>query len=144
MIGDADSPVPSKGGRSLPSYCWPHYSDANQDSFLATWAHAGSCSAAVDQNPHVLILSHFLATLSPACSAAWVIVTEMQDLALGLVKLHSFGLSPIDPVCPDLSLCRAFLPSSRSTLPPNLVFHGLTEDVLNPLILIVDKDIQQD
>jgi len=48
-----------------------------------------------------------------------VVVTQMQDLALGLVKTHTVDLCP--SIQPVRSPCIAFLPSSRLTLLPNLV-----------------------
>ena len=63
-----------------------------------------------------------------------VIVTKVQDLELGLVELHPIDSAQRSSL--SRSLCRAFLPSDRLTLPPNLVvFCKLTEGALNPLKL---------
>lgn len=47
------------------------------------------------------------------------VVIPVQDAALCLVEPHSVGLGPSIQL--SRSLCRAFLPSSRSTFPPLLV-----------------------
>lgn len=58
-------------------------------AFLATWAHTGSCSAAVTNTSR-----HFPAALPRACSVHGVVVTQEQDPALGLVEPLTIGLDP--------------------------------------------------
>ncbi|PKU39011.1 hypothetical protein llap_10688 [Limosa lapponica baueri] len=53
----------------------------------------------VDQHPQVLLRQAAPATLPQACSAAGVVVTQVQDSALGLVEPHPIGLGRwIQPV----------------------------------------------
>ncbi|PKU47282.1 wd repeat-containing protein hypothetical protein [Limosa lapponica baueri] len=61
-----------------------------------------------------------------------IVVTQVQDLAFGLVEPHTVGLSPsIQPVQIPR---RTFLPITRSTLLPNLVlFANLLRVYLIPL-----------
>lgn len=70
----------------LSDHCW-QLSLAS----LATWAHIGSCSAAVNQHFQVLS-SHSI----PAWSC-WGVVTQEQDPVLGLVEYYRAGPSPSVP-----------------------------------------------
>ncbi|KAF4788090.1 hypothetical protein TURU_164517 [Turdus rufiventris] len=64
-------------------------------AFLATWAHPGSCSGAVDQHPQVL----FCQAASLPVVLPGVGVTPVQDPALGLVEPCTTALgSPVQPV----------------------------------------------
>ncbi|KAK4832004.1 hypothetical protein QYF61_020442 [Mycteria americana] len=71
-----------------------------------------------------------------------VVVTQVQDLALGLVKPLTIGLGPsIQPVWVPLQSLPTF---KQINTPTQLgVICKLTESVLDPLIQIIDKDIKQ-
>jgi len=67
-------------------------------------------------------------------------VTEVQEPALGLVETHTIGLGPsIQPVQIPLQS----LPTLEQIDTPTQlgVICKLTEGALNPLIQIIDKDI---
>ena len=67
----------------------------------------------------------------------------MQDLALGLVKLHPTGLSPlIWPV--HIPLKGLPTPTQIDTSPQLRIIYKLTERALNPLVQIINKDTKQD
>ena len=71
-------------------------------------------------NPQVCFLCSAFQPLCPQPVAMpRVVVSRVQDLALGLCELQPDGPSPLDSL--SRSLCRAFLPSGRLTLAPNLV-----------------------
>ncbi|KAK4817624.1 LOW QUALITY PROTEIN: hypothetical protein QYF61_021527, partial [Mycteria americana] len=96
--------------------------DTSQDA-IGLLGHLGTLLAhiqlAVDQHPQVLFHWAAFQPLFPKPVALHgVVVTQVQDLALSFVEPHTIDLSPwIQPVQVPL----AFLPSSRSTLPHNLV-----------------------
>ncbi|PKU45971.1 hypothetical protein llap_3739 [Limosa lapponica baueri] len=98
---------------------------------------------AVDQHPQALFCQAALQPLFPKPVALHgVVVTHVQDLALALLNLIPLALAHQSSL--SRFLCRAFLPSNRSTLPPQLgVTCKLTEGALNPLIWIIDKDIKE-
>ncbi|RMC07426.1 hypothetical protein DUI87_16894 [Hirundo rustica rustica] len=112
-------------------------------AFLVTWANTGSWSATVDK--YLQVLFHWAASqpLPPTSGAAWGCGDPMcktQHLAL----LNLMQLASVHQSSMSRSLCRAFLPSSRSTLPIELgVVCKLTEGALNSLVQITDKDIKQ-
>ncbi|KAK4824898.1 hypothetical protein QYF61_021138 [Mycteria americana] len=100
--------------------------------------------AAVNQHPQVLFC---WAAFQPLCPKPVALhglaVTQVQDLALGLVKPHTVGLGPlIQPVQIPLQS----LPTLKQiNTPAQLgVICKLTEGALNPFIQIIDKDIKQD
>ena len=67
-------------------------------------------------------------------------MTIVQDLTLGLVELHPVGLNPawLDPSV------QTFLTSSRFDASCQVgVICRLTEDALNALIQVINKDIDQ-
>ncbi|KAK4823942.1 hypothetical protein QYF61_008328 [Mycteria americana] len=71
-----------------------------------------------------------------------VVVTQVQDPALGLVESHTIGLgSLIQPVQIPLQS----LPTLKQINTPTQlgVICKLTEGALNPLVQIIDKDIKQ-
>ncbi|KAK4826427.1 hypothetical protein QYF61_008960 [Mycteria americana] len=97
-------------------------SDTNQDA-IGLLGHLSTLlahiQAAVNQHLQVLLCWAVFQPLFPKSVALHgVVVAQVQDLALSLVEPHTTGpsLSSL-----SRSLCRAFLPSSRSTLPHNLV-----------------------
>ncbi|KAF4795391.1 hypothetical protein TURU_093176 [Turdus rufiventris] len=105
-------------------------------AFLATRRTAGSCSAAVGQYSWV---SFCLATVQPLSSQPvmlqTVVVTKVQDLALGLVKFHFVEFSPsIQPVQLPLTI-------QQMTLAPNFVS---TANLIMEDIQIDSKGIKQD
>ena len=67
-----------------------------------------------------------------------LVVTNMQDLALGLVKAYTTGLTLIQPI--QISLLS--LPTMRQidTSSQFVVIYKLTEGALNPLNQIISKD----
>ena len=70
-----------------------------------------------------------------------VIVTQVQDLAFGLVEPHTVDLSPlIKPVQIPLQTLPTFKPINAPTQLG--VICKLTEGALNPLIQIIDKDVK--
>ncbi|XP_065505461.1 uncharacterized protein LOC135997023 [Caloenas nicobarica] len=71
-----------------------------------------------------------------------VVVNEVQDLALGLVKPHTFGLTPVIQV---VQIPLYGLPTLQqiNTHTQFGVTCKLTEDALNRFIQIIDKDIKQ-
>ncbi|KAJ7418788.1 hypothetical protein WISP_57571 [Willisornis vidua] len=109
--------------------------------FLPTWTYTGSCSAALHKHPQVLF--HW-AVLQLLCtqSVHGVTVGKVQDLALGLVEPHTFGLSSsIHPVQIPLqnlpTLWQVVIPIQLG------VVYIFTKCALNPLIQIINKDIDQ-
>ncbi|KAK4824593.1 hypothetical protein QYF61_016838 [Mycteria americana] len=99
--------------------------------------------AAVNQYPQVLLCWAAFQPLFPKPVALHgVAVTQVQDLALGLVEPHTFGPSPwIQPVQVPLQS----LPTLKQiNTPAQLgVICKLTEGALDPFIQIIDKDIKQ-
>ncbi|KAK4829616.1 LOW QUALITY PROTEIN: hypothetical protein QYF61_005743 [Mycteria americana] len=72
-----------------------------------------------------------------------VVVIQVQDLALGLVKPHTIDLGPsIQPVQVPL---QSLATLKQINTPTQLgVICKLTEGALNPFVQIIDKDIKQD
>ncbi|KAK4819103.1 hypothetical protein QYF61_025362 [Mycteria americana] len=92
---------------------------------------------AVNQHPQVLFRQAAFQPLFPKPVALHgVVVTQVQDLALGLVERHTTGLGPsIQPSLPTLK---------QITTPAQLgVVCRLTEGALDPFIQIIDKDVKQ-
>ncbi|KAK4827946.1 hypothetical protein QYF61_022561 [Mycteria americana] len=98
---------------------------------------------AVNQHPQVLFhLAAFQPLFPKPVALHGVVVTQVQDLALGLVEPHTIGLSPwIQPVQVPLQS----LPTLKQINPPAQlgVICKLTEGALDPLVQIIDKDIKQ-
>ncbi|KAK4832707.1 hypothetical protein QYF61_025168, partial [Mycteria americana] len=99
--------------------------------------------AAVNQHPQVLFHQAAFQPLFPKPVALHgVVVTQVQDPALGLVEPHTIGLGPsIQPVQVPLQS----LPTLKQINTPTQlgVICKLTEGALDPLIQIIDKDIKQ-
>ncbi|KAK4826411.1 hypothetical protein QYF61_008944 [Mycteria americana] len=113
-------------------------------AFLATWAHCWLIFSRLSINiPRSFSTGQFFQPLFPKPVALHgVVVTQVQDPALGLVESHTIGLSTsIQPV--------QILPQSLPTLkqintPAQLgVICKLTEGALDPFVQIIDKDIKQ-
>lgn len=96
-----------------------------------------------DQYPEVCFLYTVFQSLCPKPVALpEVIVAEVQDSALGPVELHPIGLSPvIQPV----HIRSWGLPTFRQidTAFQLGIICKLTEGVLSALILVINKDIEQ-
>ncbi|KAK4814535.1 hypothetical protein QYF61_022254 [Mycteria americana] len=120
--------------------------DTSQDA-VGFLGHLGTLlahiQAAVDQQPQVLFRRAAFQPLFPKPVVLHgVIVTQVQDLALGLVKPHAIGLDPsIQPVQVPLQS----LPTLQQiNTPAQLgVICKLTEGALDPFVQIIDKDIKQ-
>ncbi|KAK4828555.1 hypothetical protein QYF61_027524 [Mycteria americana] len=120
-----------QGHDHFPSPADHTVSDKIQDA-VGLLGHLGTLPA---QHPQALFHQAAFQPLFPKPVALHgVVMTQVQDPALALLKLiqldsaHQSSLSTL--------LCRAFLPSSSSTLPHNLVSSA-------NLLRIIDKDIKQ-
>ncbi|KAK4813337.1 hypothetical protein QYF61_026500 [Mycteria americana] len=107
----------------FPSPADHSISDTSQDA-IGLLGHLGTLlvhiQLAVDQHFQVLFRQAAFQPLFPKTVALHrVVVTQVQDPALSLVDLIQLALAHRSSL--SRSLCRAFLPSSRSTLPHNLV-----------------------
>ncbi|KAK4827707.1 LOW QUALITY PROTEIN: hypothetical protein QYF61_020985 [Mycteria americana] len=128
---------PTPAGHTIP--------DTSQDA-INLLGHLGTLlahiQAAVDQHPQVLFCQAAFQPLFPKPVALHgVVVTQVQDLALGLVEPHTIGPSPsIQPVQIPLQS----LPTLKQiNTPAQLgVVCKLTEGALDPLVQIIDKDIK--
>ncbi|KAK4831626.1 hypothetical protein QYF61_018566 [Mycteria americana] len=98
---------------------------------------------AVNQHSQVLLCqAAFQPLFRKPVALHGVAVAQVQDLALGLVKLHTIDLGPsIQPVQVPLQS----LPTLKQINTPTQlgVVCKLTEGALDPLIQIIDKDIKQ-
>lgn len=109
---------------------WPSWSSGHT---------AGSCSSGCQStSPGPFLLGRFPATLTPACNIYGVVVTQVQDPALGAMWLDSaywFSLLRF--------LCRAFLFSNKSTVLSTWyylwAFWGCTQSLFRSLIKMVTK-----
>ncbi|KAK4824816.1 hypothetical protein QYF61_019666 [Mycteria americana] len=130
---------PSPAGHAIP--------DTSQDA-VGFLGHLGTLLAhiqsGIDQHPQVLFHWAAFQPLFPKPVALHgVVVTQVQDPALGLVKPHTIDLGPsIQPVQVPLQS----LPTLKQiNTPAQLgVICKLTEGALDPLIQIIDIDIKQD
>ncbi|KAK4811044.1 hypothetical protein QYF61_015748 [Mycteria americana] len=100
--------------------------------------------AAVNQHPQVLLCLAAVQPLFPKPVALHgVVVAQVQDLALGLVKPHTINLGPsIQPVQVPLQS----LPTLQQINTPTQlgVVCKLTEGALDPFVQIIERDIKQD
>ncbi|KAK4829782.1 LOW QUALITY PROTEIN: hypothetical protein QYF61_006581 [Mycteria americana] len=127
---------PSPAGCTIP--------DTSQDT-IGLLGHLGTLPAhihmAIDQHPQVLFHRAAFQPLCPKPVALHgVVVTQVQDLALGLVEPYTIDLGPsTHPVQ------IALLPTLQQINTPTQlgVICKLTESALGPLIQVVDKDIKQ-
>ncbi|KAK4826516.1 hypothetical protein QYF61_010013 [Mycteria americana] len=129
---------PSPAGHTIP--------DASQDA-IDFLGHLGTLLAhiqlAVYQYPQVLLCwAAFQPRFPKPVALHGAVVTQVQDLALGLVESHTIGLGPsIQPVQVPL---QSLPPLKQINTPAQLgVVCKLAEGVLNPLVQIIDKDIKQ-
>ncbi|KAK4811265.1 hypothetical protein QYF61_022162 [Mycteria americana] len=99
--------------------------------------------AAVNQHPQVLFcLAAFQPLFPKPVALHGVAAAQVQDLALGLVKLHTIHPSPsIQPVQVPLQI----LPTLQQINTPTQlgVVCKLTEGALDPFVQIIDKDVKQ-
>ncbi|KAK4827716.1 hypothetical protein QYF61_021016 [Mycteria americana] len=130
-IRGAASPVPSTGDDHFPSPAGHAISDTSQDA-IGLLGHLGTLlahiQAAVNQYPQVLFCQAAFQPLFPKPVALHgVVVTQGQDLALGLVEPHTIGPRPsTQPVQVPLQ-----------SLPP-------LKQINTPAQLgIIDKDVKQ-
>ncbi|KAK4822811.1 hypothetical protein QYF61_020094 [Mycteria americana] len=121
--------------------------DTSQDA-IGFLGHLGTLlahiQAAVNQHPQVLLCQAACQPLFPKPVALHgVVVAQVQDLALGLVKPYTIDLGPsIQPVQVPLQS----LPTLQQINTPTQlgVICKLAESALDPFIQIIDKDIKQD
>ncbi|KAK4832875.1 hypothetical protein QYF61_025971 [Mycteria americana] len=135
---EGDDHFPSPAGHTI--------SDTSQDG-VGLLGHLGTLLAhvqlAVKQYPQVLLCQAALQPLFPKPVALHgVVVIQAQDLALSLVEHHTVGLGPsIQPVRVPLQALPAF---KEVNTPTQLsVTCKLTEDALDLLVQIIDKDMKQ-
>ncbi|KAK4820419.1 hypothetical protein QYF61_026255 [Mycteria americana] len=136
-----------QGHDHFPSPAGHTIFDTSQDA-IGLLGHLGTLPAhvqpAVNQHSQVLLCWAAFQPLFPKPIALHgVVVAQVQDPALCLVKPHTIDLGPsIQPVQIPLKS----LPTLRQvdTAAQLGVFCKLTEGACNPLIQIIDKDIKQD
>ncbi|KAK4829686.1 hypothetical protein QYF61_006061, partial [Mycteria americana] len=125
-----------QGHDHFPSPAGHTISDTSQDA-IGFLGHLGTLlahiQAAVNQHPQVLFcLAAFQPLFPKPVALHGVIMTQVQDLALVLVKPHTVGLGPL------------IQPVQINTPAQFGVTCKLTEGALNPFVQIIDKDIKQD
>jgi len=121
--------------------------DTSQDA-VGLLGHLGTLLAhvqpAVDQHPQVLFhWAGFQPLLPNPAALHGVVVTQVQDPALGLVETHMTDFSPsIQPVQIPLQS----LPTLEQIDTPTQlgIICKLTKAALNPLIQTIDKDVKPD
>ncbi|KAK4832371.1 hypothetical protein QYF61_022226 [Mycteria americana] len=136
----------AQGDSHFPNPTGHTISHASQDA-VGLLGHLGTLLAhiqpAVDQHPQVLFCEAAFQPLFPKPVALHgLAVTQVQDLALGLVEPHTIGLGPlIQPVQIPLQS----LPTLQQINTPAQfgVVCKFTEGTFNPLIQIIEKDIKQ-
>ena len=129
--------LPTPAGHTIP--------DTSQDA-IGLLGHLGTLLAhvqsAVSQHPKILFhWSAFQPLFPKPVALHGVVVTQVQDPAFGLVELHTCGLSPsIQSVLIPLQR----LPTVKQVGSPAQlgVIYKLTEGTLNPLIQIIDKEVE--
>ncbi|KAK4816390.1 hypothetical protein QYF61_016707 [Mycteria americana] len=136
-----------QGHDHFPSPAGHAIFDTSQDA-IGLLGHLGSLPAcvqlAVKQHPQVLFHRAAFQPLFPKPVALHgVVMTQVQDTTLGLVKPHTIGLGPwIQPVQIPL---QSFSTLEQINTPTQLgVICKLTEGTLDPFVQIIDKDIKQD
>ncbi|KAK4828479.1 LOW QUALITY PROTEIN: hypothetical protein QYF61_026704 [Mycteria americana] len=129
---------PTPAGHTIP--------DTSQDA-IGLLGHLGTLLAhiqpAIDQHSQVLFHEAAFQPLFPKPVALHgVVVAQVQDLALSLVKPHTIGLGPsIQPVQVPLQSISSL---KEINTPTQLGVCKLTEGALDPLVQIIDKDIKQE
>ncbi|KAF1466761.1 Conserved oligomeric Golgi complex subunit 5, partial [Megadyptes antipodes antipodes] len=131
-----------QGHDHFPTPAGHTVSDTGQDA-IGLLGHLGTLPAhvqpAVNQHPQVLFCQAAFQPLFPQPVALHgVVVAKVQTRPLALLNLIQLALAHRSSL--SRSLCRAFLPSSRSALPPNLVsFVIFASSELN--VAAVDPDL---
>ncbi|KAK4815348.1 hypothetical protein QYF61_000180 [Mycteria americana] len=132
-----------QGHDHFPSPAGHTIFDTNQDA-IGFLGHLGTLlahiQAAVNQHPQVLLCWAAFQPLFPKPVALHgVVVTQVQDLALGLVKPHTIGPSPsIQPVQVPL---QSLPPLKQINTPAQLgVIFKLAQGALGPLVQIIDTE----
>jgi len=113
-------------------------------AFLATWAHCWLVFSRLSTNtPRSFSARQLSSHSSPSLLALHgVVVTKMQDPALGLVEPHTAGLGP--SIQPDLIPLQSLPTLEQIDTPTQLgVICILTEGALNPLIQTIGNDVKQ-
>ncbi|KAK4818295.1 hypothetical protein QYF61_010437 [Mycteria americana] len=139
-------PKLNTGHDHSPSPAGHAISDISQDA-IGFLGHLGTLlahiQAAVNQHAQVLFcLAAFQPLFPKPVALHGVAVTQVQDLALGLVKPHTIDLGPsIQPVQVPLQS----LPTLKQTNTPAQlgVICKLTEGTLDTFAQIIDKDVKQ-
>ncbi|KAK4812626.1 hypothetical protein QYF61_011497 [Mycteria americana] len=138
---------PVQGHDHCPSPAGHTVFDTSQDA-IGFLGHLGTRLAhiqlSVNQHPQVLFrLAAFQPLFPKPVALHGVVVTQVQDLPLGLVKPHTIGLGPsIQPVQVPL---QSLPPLQQINTPAQLgVICKLTEGALDPFVQIIDKDVKQD
>ncbi|RMC14838.1 hypothetical protein DUI87_07014 [Hirundo rustica rustica] len=112
-------------------------------ALLATWAHCWLLFSCCHQHPQVPFLLGTVQLHRPQLIALQrVIVAKVQDLALGLIKLHLVSL------CPSIQLVQISLHSHPTfqqidTRTQFSVIHKFTNERFNTLIHVINKNIEQ-
>ncbi|KAK4821762.1 hypothetical protein QYF61_000823 [Mycteria americana] len=134
-----DDHFPTPAGHTIP--------DTSQDA-VGFLGHLGTLpahiQAAVNQHPQVLFHWAAFQPLFPKPVALHgVVVTQVQDLALGLVKPHAIDFGPSMQAV-QIPL-QSFPTLKQINTPAQLgAICKLTEGALDPLVQVIDKDIKQD
>ncbi|KAK4819924.1 hypothetical protein QYF61_015299 [Mycteria americana] len=135
-----------QGHDHFPSPAGHAIFDTSQDA-IGFLGHLGTLlahiQAAVNQHAQVLLCWAAFQPLFPKPVALHgAVVTQVQDLALGLVKPHTIGPSPL--IQPDQVPLQTLPTLKQINTPTQLgVICKLTEGALDPFIQIIDKDIKQ-
>ncbi|KAK4830300.1 hypothetical protein QYF61_009805 [Mycteria americana] len=137
-----------QGDNHFPTPAGHTIFDTSQDA-IGFLGHLGTLlahiQAAVNQHSQVLLcLAAFQPLFPKPVALHGVVVAQVQDLALGLVKPHTIDLGPsIQPFQVPLQS----LPTTVKQIntPAQLgVICKLTEGALDPFVQIIDKDVKQD
>lgn len=144
-ISGVTSLVPRTRGQSLPWSCCHTIADSGLLALLATWAHV---QLLLTSSVRPFFPWKFSSHSAPAFSAAWgcrqvVVLTQVQNPALGFVGPHTIGLNSLMQHVQIPLLHLLFLQ------PINIPIHvGVlckeTEGSLNSFLEIVDNLIKQD
>ncbi|PKU44632.1 hypothetical protein llap_5068 [Limosa lapponica baueri] len=111
--------------------------------FLATWAHCWLMFSLLLTNTPRSFSARQLQPLCPRPVALQgVVVNQVEDPALGLGEPHPVGLSP--PIQPVRIPLQSLSTLQQVDTPTQLgVVCELTEDALDPLVQIIDKDVKE-
>ncbi|KAK4825284.1 LOW QUALITY PROTEIN: hypothetical protein QYF61_026129 [Mycteria americana] len=135
-----------QGHDHFPSPAGHTISDTSQDA-IGFLGHLGTLlahiQATANQHPQVPFRR---AAFQPLClkpvALHGVVVTQVQDLALGLVEPHTIDLGP--SIQPVQVLLQSLPTLKQINTPAQLgVICKLAESALDPFIQIIDKDIKQ-